>query len=183
MKTKLMTIIGLLALACSGFAQTNITIPPDAPAPVQEAGSVLNFLSSAGTNLMVAGYGIYSTGSRSAGGGIALAYKLTDFIAPAVRLDYLNRSFYQGSFSTQLQYPLTFGNKITVVPFALGGVATPFGGAGKDNETVQGIAGVGLAVRMDWLGSFGKHLDLIADWEKWSATSGNQYRFGVLYKF
>ena len=182
MRMGLMGLIGLMTVLMAMGQDTN-TVP--APIPVEappQATSWLSFLSS-GSNFMVAPYGIFSTGPRSVGGGVAVAYKISDYIAPAMRIDYLNSSFYQGSLSAQVQYPIHFGSNITVVPFGLAGAATPFGGAGDNNLTPQGIAGVGAALRLDFLGGVGKRLDLIADWEKWSATRGSQIRLGLLYKF
>lgn len=139
----------------------------------------INWVSQ-GSNFIVVPYGIVSTGNNGkydAGGGVALAYSISQYAEMGMRVDYLNKAFYQGSFSGQLQVPINLFKKVTVVPFVLGGVAVPFGGGATDPASVQGIAGAGMAVRLS------AHWDLIGDIEKWSATPGQQYRFGIGYKF
>lgn len=181
---RLMAVL-FMASACVGARaqiSTNGVTLTNPPPVVTLSGKVLGFLSQ-GSNFLIAPYGIYSTGTKSAGGGVAVAYKVNDFVLPTIRLDYLDKNFYQGDFTTQLQYPITLSqSNLTVIPFVLGGVATPFGGAGSANTTVQGIAGLGMALRLDFLGGFGKQCDLVADWEKWSASPGDQYRFGIAIK-
>ncbi len=178
---KMVSLIALLALATSAFAQTNTNnvIPPP---PVQAFNAALTFIASS-SNLMIAPYGIYSSGTHGGGAGLALAYRINDYVAPVLRFETLNHQFYQGSFSTQVGLPITIASNWTIVPFGLGGLALPIGGAGGKDGTIQGIAGIGVALRLDFLGAFGKHLDLITDWEKWSTIPGDQYRFGFMYKF
>lgn len=139
------------------------------------ASRVIEFLS-AGTNYMFAPYGIITTDGK-VGGGIALAYKLSDFVVPTLRFDYLDKAVWMPSASVQLQAPLVIGGKFTVIPFAFAGIATTVAGRGADNGDPVGIFGVGAAVRV------AQHWDLVADYEKWSGFSGDQIRFGVLYKF
>ncbi len=175
---RLLSLLGLVALTAT--AQTNTNLPP---ASVQVVTQLEQFLSGAGTNLMVIPYGIYSSGDGGKyGGGLCLAYKLSDYVVPGFRIDYLHSQFYQGSITTQLQLPIKF-SVATIFPFGLAGMSVPFSGAGSDNGTVQGVAGLGLAVKFNGGGWLATHLDLVADWEKWSAMNGDQYRFGVVLKF
>lgn len=180
-------IWAIAALAASEFptkAQTT-NEPPPLP-PVATNGISTSFLSDTikwfaeGTNFIVVPYGIVSSGNNGkygGGGGVALAYEVSKYFDSGMRIEYLNKAFYQGSFTSQLQVPVTLFGKVTVVPFLLGGVAVPFGGGAADPGSVQGIAGTGLAIRLSakW--------DLLADVEKWSSTPGQQYRFGVGFKF
>ncbi len=181
-----MKIITSLLLTCSllvvcGTASSQTNLPP-----IATNGVTAGFLSdvvtwfSQGTNFIVVPYGIVTAnnnGKYGGGGGLALAYEVSQYFNSGMRIEYLNKAFYQGSFTAQLQVPVTLFRKVTVVPFVLGGVAVPFGGGASNPGTVQGIAGTGLAVRLSakW--------DLLGDIEKWSATPGQQYRFGIGYKF
>lgn len=180
---KSLITVALVALSISAFGQTN-TAPA---APVATNGiadttfwtDAMNWASQ-GSNFIVVPYGIVTTGNNGkygAGGGVALAYAVSQYLESGMRMEYLNKAFYQASFSGQIQVPITLFNKVTIVPFVLGGVAVPFGGGASSPGTVQGIAGTGLAVRLS------SKVDLIGDVEKWSATPGQQFRFGIGYKF
>jgi hypothetical protein len=177
MKTiALLLLLGTLSVE----AQTNT--PPVATNGVVSTSflsDVLTFFKE-GTNFIVVPYGIVTSGSNNkydGGGGIALGYFVSQYFVPGMRVEYLNKAFYQASFTSQLEIPIVLAGKFTVVPFAIGGAAVPFGGSANDPGSVQGIAGAGLAVRIS------SKWDLLADIEKWSATPGQQYRFGVGYKF
>ena len=122
---------------------------------------------------MVAPYGIYDSGTKSAGGGVAALYKLNDYVAPCVRMDYLNNNLFMPSGNLTLQYPLPALGKFTLVPFAYGGLALPLAGKARDNGNLSVITGIGLALRIS------SHFDLITDWENWTGFKGDQYRFGV----
>jgi hypothetical protein len=185
MNKGLMSVITAVALALPLMAQTNVPPVTDTnlPPAVSVVGQLETFLAGAGTNLMLVPYGIYSSGDKSAGGGIALAYKLNDYVVPAFRIDYLHKEFYQGSVTAQFQLPIHTASWLTLFPFGIAGASVPFSGAGGDNGTVQGVAGLGLAVRINGTGWIAQHLDLIGDWEKWSAIKGDQYRFGLVIKF
>lgn len=176
--------VTLLALCGIASAQTTNT-PPPLP-PVATNGVSTSFLTDVvdffanGTNFIVVPYGIVTSGSNNkynGGGGVALAYAVSQYFESGMRIEYLDKAFYQGSFTGQLQVPVNLFGKVTVVPFLLGGVAVPFGGGAADPGSVQGIAGAGLAVRLS------SKWDLLGDIEKWSATPGQQYRLGVGYKF
>jgi len=174
----LLMVVALLSVA---EAQTDTNALP----PVATNSVSLGFFQDTlqwiaqGTNFIVVPYGIVTTGNNKydAGGGVALAYSISEYFVAGMRMEYLNKAFYQASFNSQLQIPITLFGKVTVVPFVLGGVAVPFGGSANDPGSVQGIAGAGMAVRLS------KKVDLIWDLEKWSATPGQQYRFGIGYKF
>lgn len=182
MKRKLFLIIGLLAFLAGGVhAQDTNPIP--APAISGPGWDAIQFLGS-GSNWLVAPYMIYSTGSKSAGGGIGVGYKVSDFVVPTLRLDYLEGGLYMPSASLQLQAPLKLLGKVTLIPFAFAGLATPISGKGKDNGSAVGIFGIGGAIRTDFIGSdkWWKPQDVIFDFEKWSGFSGSQYRLGFVWK-
>lgn len=166
----LVSVLAFATLTASAQTDTNAPANPIIDSPV------FGFLSH-GSNFMVAPYGIVNTTDGKYGGGVAVAYKINDFVAPMMRVDYYDGTVWMPSASLQLQAPITLFGKFTVVPFAFSGIGTPIAGKGKDNGTAVGIFGAGLAARVS------THFDLVADVEKWSGFNGQQIRFGVLYKF
>lgn len=162
--------VSLTLAAFNVKAQTN---PPIITGPGTE---IIKFLSS-GTNWMISTYGIYDTGTKRGGGGIAVLKDVTDYIAVGIRVDYLNKNFWMPQADFQLQAPFQLFGKVTVIPFAFTGIATPLGGRGSENHTPIGIVGIGAAIRIY------KGLDAVTSYEKWNTMDGNQIRLGVLYKF
>ena len=142
----------------------------NAPEPVQR---VLAFLAQ-GSNWIVAPYGIYDMTTKSAGGGVALAYKVSDFVLPTLRLDYINGDVFMPSGTVQLQMPIKVTTNIWLTPFLFGGVATAVTGSGADGTAI-GIFGLGGDIRIT------EHFGILGDWEKWS--SHEQLRFGFHWKF
>lgn len=172
---KLLAAIGLAVCLSASAQQTTDTNVISGP--ILEAWQ---FLTTPATNWIIVPYGmIWDKGSgqkNSYGGGIAAAYLLNAFVAPTIRLDYLDGRFWMPSGEVQLQVPVTILGKFEVIPFGFTGIGTPISGSDKNGQ-VTGIFGIGGAVKIT------KHFDLIADYEKWTGFSGNQYRFGVGYKF
>lgn len=171
---KLIAVIGItISLVMPAKAQdTNL---PSGWGPAVDG--VLNLLSQ-GSNFIVAPYGIMwqSDKGNKFGGGVALAYKMSDFVVPSIRLDYLDGKVFMPSANLTLQAPITL-NKFVLVPFMFTGLATPLSGRQDENGTAVGIFGIGIAARV------AAHWDILADYEKWTGYSGNQYRFGIAYKF
>lgn len=168
-------LLALSALVLSGFfcsAQTNT----NAPVITGPITNVFNFLGQ-GSNFMSAAYGIVSTDGEKTGAGVALAYKINDWIAPVIRIDYYDREIWMPSGSLQFQAPITISGKVTVTPFAFGGVATPLNQDSSNHASVEGIFGIGAAV------SLGRRFSIVADIEKWTGFEAEQLRFGVVYKF
>lgn len=162
--------------AITGFAQEE---PPVIKSPVWD------FLTQ-GSNYVFATYGIYNATSESFGGGIGAGYKLSEFVVPTLRLDYINHRFYVPSGSLQLQVPVTVLGKVRVTPFAFSGIATLLNAGSGDNGNVIGIFGLGGSI------SLVKGHDkwyvpdyLLFDYEKWTGGGFNddQYRFGVGFRF
>src|SRR5882757_3770262 len=89
-------------------------------------GGIFEFLGN-GSNFMFAVYGIAGVDFKKFGGGVAIAYKITDFVAPVARLDYYDGNLWMPSGSLQLQVPLKFGS-VKIIPFGFSGIATPVGG-------------------------------------------------------
>lgn len=189
MKSKLVLAAIVAALfTLTTQAQTNLTLGGPGMKIIQFLGN--------GSNWMFSTYGIYAekgAGGKSPGygGGLGAFVRVNDFLATGLRLDTIasggQAKLWMPSGDIQIQAPITLFGKadtngivsggVTVVPFGFGGVATPLAGRGSDNGTVVGIFGMGMALRIQ------KHWDLVYDWEKWTGFSGNQHRFGILYKF
>ena len=188
MRNKLRTLLLTAALAAAILplapAQTHAQTNTNNFSEFGPAGRALDFLSSGSTNWLLAPYAILSSDNKS-GMGLAAGYRLNDFVIPTLRLDYFDGTVWMPSASLQLQAPLTLGGKFTCIPFGFAGVATPIAGKGSLNGTAQSIIGAGIAIRLDVLGSgtFWQHLDLVADVEHWSGFTGQQDRFGFLWKF
>ena len=164
-------LIGLSLTTLSLPAQTVSTNTPVVDSPV------FQFLASSSSNWFVAPYGIATTKASKYGGGLAIGYKLSDYVAPVMRLDYLDGTLWMPSASLQLQVPFTLFGKVTTIPFTFAGIATPIAGAGTLNGSAVGIYGAGAAFRLT------TKFDFVGDIEKWSSFPGQQIRFGVLYKF
>lgn len=174
---KLLLSIGVALLTATAIAQTNQPPPASTNLFGEPVSKVISFLSNTATNWLVAGYGIYSEDTASGGAGIAGAYTINDFVATALRLDYIDGEVWMPSGNLQLQLPLQLANKVTVIPFIFTGLATPLGGRGEDNGSSTVIYGSGLAGRIS------KNFGLIYDAEKWERFDGVQHRFGVYWKF
>lgn len=168
---KKLIIALFMAVTLPAFAQTN-TPPPIDSEPWYK---FLDFLSHS-SNLIVAPYGIYDSGTKSAGGGIALAYKVSDYVLPTLRVDVIDKDVWMPSGSLQLQYPIPMG-KFTFIPFGFGGLATPLSGRGSDNGTAVGIIGLGADLKLS------DHWGILGDVERWSGFNGYQFRGGFHYKF
>lgn len=175
-KLILATVLALLTFASS--AQTNTNNAPVISGPAADAWA---FITTAGvTNWMIAPYAIYSTTSKEFGGGLGVGYRLSDFVVPTLRVDYLNKEIWMPSANLQLQVPVTILGKVTVIPFTFAGVATTVSGGGTDNGAAVGMLGVGGAIRLS------THFDVIGDYELWNGgpfRSDNQIRFGFVWKF
>lgn len=159
--------------AQDGPTSTNPPSPPLLSGPVWTA---LSFGSGASTNWGFAAYGIASSAGDKYGAGLAGMYKLNDFVVPTLRLDYYDGRVWMPSASLNLQTPVTLFGKLTAIPFAFTGLATPLSGKGGSDNTAVGIAGLGMAVRIV------DHFDIVADVEKWSGFKNEQIRFGIVYK-
>lgn len=160
-----LAIIGI-SLICK--AQTNTDIP-------SWYGELWDTLGH--TNLMVAPYGIWWHGDKidKFGGGIGLLYKLSDYTAAGMRLDYIDKQVFMPSGQFQLQVPVSISANVKAIPFAFTGVAVPLQYQNAGNAI--GIFGIGAAIQVS------SHVDIVFDYEKWSNFNGNQLRFGFLYKF
>jgi hypothetical protein len=166
-------IIALLgALPLRGQTNTN-TLP-------QPYEQVFEFLSQ-GSNWIIAPYGTFTT-DHHYGGGLALGYHLNDFMVPFLRLDYLDypgQELWMPSGSLQLQAPINLSTNVSIIPFVVGGIATPIqsGGAGVSAGTPVGIFGGGADIK------FSQHFGVLADWETWSSFPAQQIRVGFHWRF
>jgi hypothetical protein len=175
----------LLAEAQSAVAQPEGSATASTPSDIATNGNpflsgpvvtALEFLSQ-GSNWMTAAYGTMNDKATKFGGGVAVGYKVNDFLAPTLRLDYYDGRIFMPSASLQLQVPIKLLGKLTVIPFAISGIATPIAGKGSSDGSAVGIFGAGAAVQLS------TKFDLIADAEKWTGFDGYQFRFGALYKW
>lgn len=155
------------------------------PATAQSTNAPPNLwdIVTTGTNYFGGGYGTVNYKLNTAGGGIFVGYRATDFLAPVARLDYWSGTLYTMSLNVELQVPRTVMGKIPVVPFAIAGVETPL----KGNASTDAVVGAGAAIRLDFLGTswLATHLDLVGDYEMHfglPTDQQHQIRFGLLLK-
>lgn len=196
MKKILLSLLAVGLLAFTGYSQTNalpspslaIGIDTNANPPVLTGPfiDIIGSLASA-TNIVVAVAAEYSPDTSTFGASAALVYNITPVVGTMLRFDYLpgtvagSSDFSMVSANLQLQVPMTIAGKIQWTWFGLSGIATPLGGAGTDNGTVQGVFGAGADIKIP---SFSSHWSMAFDVEKWTALPGLQYRFSPLvWKF
>lgn len=209
---RLLTILAV-SVALTGYSQNFQPVPTNTtdkatadslhaamaavPAPAAETNTtpivsspVWEFVTAGASNWYFGTYVIYDTTSKDFGGGIGAGYKLSEFVVPIMRVDYLNRggkSFKENIFipsgNIQLQVPVKLFGKVTVTPFAFTGVATSINN-GSDSGDVIGIFGTGA-----YLG-LGEHawyvpVNVIADYERWTGSGFNddQIRCGLVWHF
>ena len=161
-----MKILKALALAAmlavthfSSQAQTNTNSGPyDLP-------QIFNFLSGVGTNLSASAYGLYDLTSKSAGGGVALDYKITPIVGAALRLDYLKGDLYVVQGTVNLEVPFKLGNFV-VVPFAFAGGGTPFSGTSRSGDLLW-VASAGMSMHVN------NHWAILFGYEHWSGAGFN----------
>lgn len=182
---KLIALFVLIGLTLTAPAQL-VTVNTNAigttnsmiSGPVADA---FNFVTREGiTNWWICPFATYSETGKDFGGGLAIGYNLSQFVAPVLRIDYLRGSCYSMQGDLQLQVPVKLFGKVEVVPFGFAGAATALSDAGGHEGELIGVFGVGAAVRLS------KHFDVAFDWEMWSGgqfDADHQWRFGLLYKF
>lgn len=138
------------------------------------------------SNVVVATYGIYGMKSHDYGVGIGVGYKLSEFVVPTIRFDYIGGRIWQPSASLQLQTPVQLFNKsITAIPFVFDGIATPITGKKDANFDPVNIAGLGVAIQFKQGTAFYIPKGVIADYERWTGAgwNDNQVRAGMYWKF
>lgn len=181
MKITKYILLLIAALALSTFKTSAQTNPPVIASPVLDA---FNFLSTPTSNWMFAAYGIFTKGEGE-GIGVGALYKVSDTFGAVLRLDRIGKDTFMPSGNFQVQVPVTLMGKITVVPFAFTGIATPLNDSGN-HDAVIGIFGIGTAVRVpESIKAKSRFIPeaVIYDYEKWTSYQGAQHRFGLLWKF
>lgn len=209
-------VLALLTLAMPAQAQTNLppaitdgtnnalTLSPpstNAPAPATVQGDVQNIIDiikSGETNWYFIPYGLYAPGlQKKAGGGLAAAYPISQYVFGSLRMDYVNGGFWMPSGSATFQIPVKLTSWLTVSPFAYAGVGVPVSGATVNGVTLPGqtpknnngqptaILGYGASIKLferstpatQWYQL--DSLYIVADREEWTGFPGEQYRFGL----
>jgi len=177
-KHSILIAVAVALAIIKSTAQTNV---PVIASPVLDA---FNFLSTPSSNWMFATYGIF-TKNEGEGFGIGAAYKVSENFGAVLRLDRIGNDTFMPSGNFQWQVPVTLMGKVTVVPFAFTGIATPINDSGN-HDGVIGIFGVGSAIRVPAaIKSASRFIpdDVVYDYEKWTSYAGGQHRFGFLWKF
>lgn len=153
------------------FVDTNA--PPLFSGP---AATAFEFLTT-GSNYIVVPYGAMQLKEDKFGGGLAIGYRLSDYVVPFLRLDEFDGNLTMPSGTIQLQLPVRIMNAVTLTPLVYSGVGTCLAGNAANNGQISGVFGAGAAVRL------GTHFDLIGAYEKRTGiASGNFVLFGVGWK-
>lgn len=148
------------------------------------SGPFMDLLSSVATwtNLTVAGYGIYDTGTKQAGFGLMALYNATSWGAAGIGLQDINGEVWMPNAQFQLQAPLTIAGTVKVTPLAFTGIGVPIAGRGSENGTAVGIYGAGLAATL-WSPTSTSRLDAFFAVAKWTGFQGEQWYAGLAYRF
>lgn len=176
---KVLAVIALAATCLAGYSQDQIDT--NAPPIFQDtAGSIIDFLSH-GSNYLVAPYGFYDTGIKKSGGGLAVVALVQPWFGPLLRFEYDGDKFWTMTGEAQFQVPNIKLGKVSVVPFAHGGVGAVLGGDESESLTVANYGG-GIQI------GFTKNFGLFAAWEKRSAfngppISGSRFGGGATIRF
>lgn len=173
---KLVTTLALaIGLGFTAIAQTN------APVIGGPAAEAWKFITTEGvTNWFVVPFTTFDTTAKDFGGGVAVGYSVSRFVAPVIRFDYIGGGAYSAQADMQLQIPVKLFGKLEVIPFGFAGVATCIAGAGGHNGDAVGVVDIGGAVKLS------SKFDFVADYELWTGgqfKGNNQIRVGLLYKF
>lgn len=159
---------------------------PELPGGGATPGAILSspifaFLTQ-GSNWMIGTYTTFDTTSHSFGGGIGAGYKISEFVVPVMRLDYINGGAWLPSGSLQLQVPVKILGKLEVVPFTFSGVATSLN-HGNDGDVV-GIFGIGASVHLPASDKWYVPYSVLCDYERWTGGgfNNNQIRFGLAWR-
>ena len=170
-----MAVIGLAALLAGMTVQAQlITNNGVVYAPVVQASTNGNALTQAAeaiwdnlksaTNYAIAPYATYAPKAPTQfGGGVLAIYNVSQYFGAGVGADWLGGfNLVSGNIQLKLPtHPLSSlgGNwaNIEVTPFAIGGIGTPFSGAGAANGGISTIEDAGLQIKFGhlWGGQFG----------------------------
>ena len=134
------------------------------------------------TNYAIAPYLTYAPKAPTKfGGGILGIYNVNNYVGAAIGLDWLG-GFSLVSGNIELKLPVkplaNYGyTNLIATPFAIGGIATPYSGAGQANGSLASIEGVGASVDFAhlWGGTFGVGGALV-NWTSSGAYSGKHYQ-------
>lgn len=123
----------------------------------------------AATNWTVSPYMTYaSTAPSKFGGGALCVYNVNNYVGVGTGVDWLGH-FSLVSGNVTLKFPVSFkafSRSLTVTPFAIGAIATPFGGTGENNGNIATIEGAGASVH----GLLPKNIGLGAAYVNWTGA-------------
>lgn len=145
-------ITSLVAIAFAATVHAQDNTPPQSATPEPQVSkldlSLFQPLLTA-SNWTVCPYITYAPSAPTKfGGGTLIIYNINKVVGGGVGLDWLGH-FSLVSGNLTLRYPIDFtlvGHAFTVVPFGIGGLATPYGGAGNNNGGVATIEGAGFVL-------------------------------------
>ena len=173
----------LLTIGTLAFGQVpDNAPPPTTPTVIGDLKDVAKavVLPSDFKSFAIATYATYAPDApgTKVGGGILALYNLNAYTAVSTGVDWLGE-FNLVSGNATLRLPISlkrYGLDAEVTPFVLGGIGTPFGGAGASNGKLAPMYDVGGNIAF---GHFmGGRFGVGACWGKWlgsGAYSGDRY--------
>lgn len=202
MKKTLALIVATVLLATGTQAQINASnvVSQITTNAAQQTGldKAINALGLSITNYTLDPYLTYAPsvpkGSSKIGGGILALYNFNQNVGAGIGLDWLGQfSLVSGDLQLGAPFHLStivpvFKNvawlqSVEVVPFALGGVGTPYSGNGHFNGSAMVISDLGGAVKFGH--ALGGQFDTGLAWGKWtgSGTYANVTRYHAFIGF
>jgi hypothetical protein len=156
----------------------------NAPTVSEAAQGLLDALKNGITNALFEVHGLYAPKlAEKYGFGAGMFWNMNNYIAPGLRIDWVNGGFYMPSGNVTLKLPITPIAQLPqfrFTPFTYAGVGIPLGGAKGNNGDPTAILGAGAAIHIGKFG--GWDFDLLGDVEQWTGFEGNQYRGGLAFK-
>jgi hypothetical protein len=195
---RIILALTILATAFAATAQTNIPPANTNLSVGQNLSLALQTLVSS-TNMLWEAHATYTPSlAQHVGGGVGGYYLLSQTGSGTVtldtytglRIDWVDGGFWMPQGNVGLQTPITVFSNLVVTPFTYAGIGVPLSGASiggisiggsvKDNDgQATAIIGAGGAISFLSLDKGKWNAGILADVEKWSGFSGNQFRFGL----
>ena len=180
-KRRLLLVVETLAVALSvipALAQTNSAVSPT-PMSVTE-NAVASVMTA--SNWLVIPFGIYDTGTKLFGGGVAVVYNLSSptnaiRVGLMTRMDYINNEVWEPGANLKLGMPFRLNNGAVITPITFAGTAIAVSGKGSANGTLAGIVGLGADIDFPL---FNRRWNFIFDVEKWTTGKKVQVRFSPI---
>lgn len=195
-------VAAILCFGLTAFGQinaSNVVAQVTTNATQQTAlDNAINALGLNITNYSIDPYATYApsapAGSSKFGGGILALYDFSQNASAGIGMDWLGQfSLVSGNLELKAPFHLatifpsltsaSWYQSLTITPFVLGGVGTPYSGDGHFNGSAMVISDVGGAIEFGHL--FGGRFDAGAAWGRWTGSGpyGGVTRYHAFFGF